>query len=413
MRTFGLAILVLLTGCGAAELKLGVFAGNNWGVPGGQSYEFFDRVIQDFEREHPDIRVTYRSGTVRSQYPEWLAQQFLAGTEPDLFLLPEEAFDTYASIGALADLTPYGKTGFAWSRYYPQALQAGSWKGVQYAVPFETNPTFLLVNTSLLGSLGLAPRDDWNWDDLLTAASKMREHGAAVYGVAGMDWQTVATAGGWSPFSTDGKHMTLDSPLVASAIRFESKLKTLQGTQRLPNFSSGHVVFSTGTYATYRAFQFYPYSIRWQGSFAWNAVQLPRDTEGRRLSVLSTLLAAISSRSAHPSEAWQFLEYLTADTKVQLDVLRSSAGWPASRAATSDPGAGKILQENFSSTSGAVTVGAIDTIITQSVPPPRIRGAARVLDAADQAVYPMIDDPFDLENRLIRLNQDLESQWKR
>ena len=51
-------------------LKVGVFAGSNWGVPDGDSYAVIDEVIKTFEQEHPGVRVTYVSGVKKEDYSE-------------------------------------------------------------------------------------------------------------------------------------------------------------------------------------------------------------------------------------------------------------------------------------------------------------------------------------------------------
>ena len=60
-------------------LRVGLFAGSNWGVPEGNSYAVIDQVIARFEAEHPNVKVVYQSGIRRDDYSEWLAGRELAG----------------------------------------------------------------------------------------------------------------------------------------------------------------------------------------------------------------------------------------------------------------------------------------------------------------------------------------------
>ena len=75
------------------ELRIGLFAGSNWDVPEGDSYAVIEAAIQQFEAQHPGVCVTYSSGIKKEDYSEWLAEQLLGGTEPDVFVIPEADFN--------------------------------------------------------------------------------------------------------------------------------------------------------------------------------------------------------------------------------------------------------------------------------------------------------------------------------
>ena len=74
-------------------LRIGVFAGNNWGVPQGNSYAVLDEAVEEFQKEHPGIRVEYVSGIKKEDYAEWLAEQVMGGREPDVFFILSDDFN--------------------------------------------------------------------------------------------------------------------------------------------------------------------------------------------------------------------------------------------------------------------------------------------------------------------------------
>ena len=43
-------------------LRIGIFAGNNWNVPQGETYAIIDEVINKFKAENPNVEVKYVSG---------------------------------------------------------------------------------------------------------------------------------------------------------------------------------------------------------------------------------------------------------------------------------------------------------------------------------------------------------------
>ena len=48
------------------ELRLGFMAGSYWDAPSGNCYAVIDAAIERFEREHPNVRVTYTSGILKT-----------------------------------------------------------------------------------------------------------------------------------------------------------------------------------------------------------------------------------------------------------------------------------------------------------------------------------------------------------
>ena len=139
-------------------LRVGIFVGSPWGVPGGDIYGLFDESIAAFEEAHPGVEVTYVSGISRDDYGEWLAERFLAGDEPDVFLLLPEDFELYAAQGALLPLTPLEKDDAAFdaSAFYPAAFAYGQYDGESMALPLACMTRLMFVNKTLLAREGIA-----------------------------------------------------------------------------------------------------------------------------------------------------------------------------------------------------------------------------------------------------------------
>ena len=105
----GLAAVLVLGSVGAAyanrarsTLTIGIYSGSYWGTPTGDCYQVLDDAIARFEAQHPGVQVEYVSGISTDSYSEWLAQQILKGTEPDVFFVLPEDFNLLVSSGTLA-----------------------------------------------------------------------------------------------------------------------------------------------------------------------------------------------------------------------------------------------------------------------------------------------------------------------
>lgn len=150
------------------ELRLGLWQEATGTRRTETAMPVIDAAIERFEREHPNVHVTYTSGILKRDYSEWLVDQYLLGSEPDVFLVLPEDFGTLCELGALAPLDGYLAQDEAVSDtdFYPAALQSGAENGVQYALPYECVPTLMCVNKTLLESEGIAvPSGDWTWEN--------------------------------------------------------------------------------------------------------------------------------------------------------------------------------------------------------------------------------------------------------
>ena len=203
-------------------LRVGIFVGSPWGVPGVDLYGLFDESIAAFEEAHPGVEVTYVSGISRDDYGEWLAKRFLAGDEPDVFLLLPEDFELYAAQGALLPLAPLEKDDAAFdaSAFYPAAFAYGQYDGESMALPLACMTRLMFVNKTLLAREGIAmPESHWTFDDFYRIAAAVTrdtdgngtldQFGAYDYG-----WQLAATATGAQFFRDDGRSLNFSASVV-------------------------------------------------------------------------------------------------------------------------------------------------------------------------------------------------------
>lgn len=57
-----------------------------------------------FSAAHPQASLLLKGNISQAAYGEWLAQGFLSGQEPDIFIIPPEDLEKYIQLGALQDL---------------------------------------------------------------------------------------------------------------------------------------------------------------------------------------------------------------------------------------------------------------------------------------------------------------------
>ena len=118
-------------------LRIGVFSDSLWGEKNGYAHVILNEAIEAFEAENPGVSVVFESGIRRRDYSEWLSNEILKGTAPDVFFVLDEDFEYLSDVGALQDLSSYvlEDKSFDSGVYYDAPYDAGKRKGIQYALP--------------------------------------------------------------------------------------------------------------------------------------------------------------------------------------------------------------------------------------------------------------------------------------
>lgn len=159
-------------------LKIGVITGSNWDVPSPDALKIVDNAIERFEKEHVNVQVEYISGIRKEDYSEWLSQQALSGDVCDVFMVLSNDLATFADVGILENLSGFieNDPDFDESAYFFSSYQSGQVNHVQYALPYESVPTLMYVNRTLLESEGIeVPKQDWTWEDFYEICARMTQ----------------------------------------------------------------------------------------------------------------------------------------------------------------------------------------------------------------------------------------------
>lgn len=412
-------VILILTVLGSIRqtvLTVGVIAGSYWDAPTGNCYAVMDAAIERFEQAHPNVRVEYTSGILKRDYSEWLADQYLLGTEPDVFLVMPEDFGMLAELGALQPLDSLldsdGEVSAA--DFYDAALKSGASGGVQYALPYECVPTLMFVNKTLLEAEGIpVPDNDWIWDDFYRICAQVTrdtdDDGVIdQFGSYGYTWRDALAANGAALFDENGTSCLIAQPDCVEAVEFAQKLQALYADCDITarSFDEGHVAFRPFLFSDYRTYQPYPWRIKRYSGFAWDCIQMPGGPSGTGRSELSTVLAAISSRCTQKPLAWELLKELTCSDETQSMLYTDSHGVSALRRVTQSPKTQQILQHD---TPGESQLGLelLSDTMEQAVVAPHFRAYDQALLLAESLVTTAMEDDHNLSLQLQRVQRQL------
>lgn len=182
----------------------------NFNASGGNE-ETLAAMYEKFHEQYPNITVDIET-VAYDDYFTMMQTRVAGGTAPDCYELNIENFASYASKGVLADLS-----GADISNFNDTALSAFNVNGVQYGLPGNFSNVVLIYNKDLFDEAGASyPTDDWTWEDVQSAAEKIRALSDDTYGIYAPitynEFYKVAAQYGGSLLNEDKTEFTINSP---------------------------------------------------------------------------------------------------------------------------------------------------------------------------------------------------------
>lgn len=403
-------------------LEFGMFTGSNWDVANANSYVIIDKVIKQFEEEHKGVKIHYTSGIRKSDYSEWFSQQVLKGKTPDVAMILSDDFDTLVALDVLQNLDVMKEKdpSFSPEKYYTTALNTGKYKGQLYAVPYETVPTLMFVNKSLLNHEGfLVPESNWTWEDMYEICSKItkdtnKDGIVDQFGTCNYSWKEAAYSNGAVFFNEDGTESYFNDQQVIDSVKFAKKLWDLNQGQNIgqDKFNEGVVAFMPLSFANYRTYKTYPYKIKKYTTFKWDCITLPSGSGGDNVSEVSTLLMGIAKQSKHKELAWELLKKFTYDEGNQLDIFRYSQGASVLKSVTSSKEAEIILSEDTDEREKVIDNGLLDVVIEKGVIVPKFTKYHETMVLAEGEINKILTEDKNVESTLKIIQRNVTSLLK-
>ena len=402
-------------------LTIAICADSYWGVPDGHPTAILEKAIEKFQTQHPNVKVKLIAGVQKADYGEWLAERLLSGQEPDVFLIPREDFDNYASKEAVLPLNNLieADSDFDTTLYYPVSLQAGQLGSTFYALPLESVPTLMFVNKTMLKDYQISlPSPTWTWQDFYSICQKTTKDTNGdgkldTFGAYGYTWQQAALDNNVLLFQTDGSNRIacFEGLDLEAAIHFVRSLQKLNQGYRptARDFDLGHIAFRPLTFAEYRTYQPYPWRVKKYSSFDWDVVPFPAGPAGQNLSHVDTMLMGISRHSKNLQLAWELLKTFSYNQDVQKLILTNSLGLPVRNDILAEADSQKSFQQSMGATNQNLTLSAIHTIMLEAVPEPIFRQNQEAMEKANSFISRIIEENLPLNNNLNQLQREINS----
>lgn len=285
--------------------------------------EVYTQLIEDFEKENPDITVKYvplPSDQAKSKYD--VAIQ--SGSTPDCGVIYQYWMNDFVIQDALAPLDDYYGESGALLDTFVDSMRNTAPDGKLYSLPYYVVPPALWYNTELFEAAGLeAPG---NWDEVFEDVEKLTDKGNGVYGFsirggAGSSQQLEQMLYQYSGITemfdeegnstiNDPKHVEFLEKFAALYNKYtpESDI-TNASTEMISAFDSGSAVMifhNIGSYGQHRDTL---------GDDKFGAVIDLKAEDGSSVMVSNGVASlSVFKNSKHPEEAYRFISYLTDHT---------------------------------------------------------------------------------------------------
>lgn len=391
-------------------LEFGMFTGSNWDVAQANSFTIIDKAIAKFEHAHPGVTVHYYSGIRKDDYSEWFSRKLLAGEEPDIFMVLGTDFNQFASMGVMKNLETFIEedTDFEPEKYFTSAFVSGQYESVQYALPYETVPTLMFVNKTLLTQEGIdMPEENWTWEDIYEICKKVTRDtdGDGVpdqFGSYNYDWMDALCSNGGGVFNKKGTEAALTDSRVVEAVKYVRSINDLYGGEKLTqeDFNGGRVAFMPLTFAEYRTYKTYPYKIRKYANFQWDCVTMPAGEQGGNISQVDSLLMGISANTKEEKLAWEFLKLLTYDEESQMNIFYDSQGASVLKTVTESQQMEQVVQEDMEEGDTVINGKLLGRVIEEGHVEPQFKKYEQAMSLTDSEINKILEEDKDVDSNL-------------
>ena len=248
-----------------------------WWHEYGPFTAYVKQLIEDYKKIHPNITID-ATVTSSADINQKISVALATGTGPDIMDNDASFYSLYYSKGVLEplNLAVFGVATYAdvIARYTPGGLDAATFDGKVYALPYQGNSMSLFINNKEFRAAGLDPKKDApkTWQDVIALGPKLK----IVQGTRTVqkafdfpyhsnrwevqDFQPLVEQFGGKLLSDDGKTAYLNSPAAVKALTLWRDVtkaggdpRTTMHTPSNPNqdFVDGRTaMYITGPWAT-------------------------------------------------------------------------------------------------------------------------------------------------------------------
>ncbi|MCC2672516.1 MAG: N-Acetyl-D-glucosamine transport system, permease protein 1, partial [Armatimonadetes bacterium] len=320
----GAAAAQALAGCGTRTSGREPVEIRYWTGWTGHELESQKRLVDEFNRAHPGIRVRILS--VAGSYQK-VRIAFAGGATPDVCsAIWADELAGYAMRGVLHPLDDFlTGSGRSIDEFVPGVARMVCYQDRTYALAVTTNTNFIVFNKTIFREAGLdperPPRTIADLDAAAQACTRLGPGGSILrYGFRPAQLLLWAYVFGGRWYDAATGRVTADDPHNVEALRWMAAYAKRYDVTRMQSFESGFGGNSTpsgpffvGKVAMWQTGEFAREHLRrYAPNLEWGWFPLPAPPGGRpQTTSAGGSVFAIPAATRHPAEAWTFLDWIT------------------------------------------------------------------------------------------------------
>ncbi|WP_406620869.1 ABC transporter substrate-binding protein [Bacillus atrophaeus] len=299
---------------------------------------YFEEVVKEFEKEHPDIHIQTEA-VLNDSYKDKIKVMLGTSSPPDVFFSWSDEFAAKFIRGNKAlDLSSYYKNDTKWSsQLVGTQIKPFTYEEKEYGVPWQMDAKSFFYNKDIFEKLNLKPPS--TWEELIKVSKKLKANGYTPisFGTKA-PWTISHYIGTLNQRMVDEKTRERDYDAKTGEFTDEGYIKALEKLKELMPYFNEHVNSIDHEYAR-QQFKSGKSAMMYAETAEIKLVEPVHlglfsfpDITGQKGSSNALTGAPegfmISSKTKHPKEAMEFLQFLTSKKmgeKLVKDVGKYSA----------------------------------------------------------------------------------------
>lgn len=309
-----------------------------WWPSGKALQNIMDEAITKYKQTNPDVSIKIVKKTGLDVYDAYKFALNDANSRPDVAILDHVYVQALAHENLLADLSALGSDSDVKSLYPETVYEANIYNGKNYGLPLSANTVCLMYNKDILAKCGITDVPT-TYTELLNACQIVQNDGrytpfAQPFNdkFAAMEFASYVARCNGKLVSDDYKTVLLNSNEVKTAVDKWVDLSKYASTKEYEEgkFYNGNVAFIemgswnlskvTGTTAL----------------FDCGVTEMVTIDNQTNYSGLGLYSFVVSAKSEKQTQAYDFIKFLSTDTKFQLDFADEKDLLPVTTAALAD-----------------------------------------------------------------------------